>query len=83
MDITLVIRDTARNYIVEKAYDPKFGARPLRRMIQTQIEDRLAEEILAGNVRKGDTVTIGTRNKEIHFEAVSKTAGKTARQDVK
>ena len=67
MDIQLVIRDTAKSYVVEKAYDPKFGARPLRRMIQTEIEDKLAEEILSGSVKKGDTVAIGTKNKQIHF----------------
>ena len=67
MDIQLVIRDTAKSYVVDKAYDPKFGARPLRRKIQTEIEDKLAEEILSGNVKKGDTVAIGTKNKQIHF----------------
>ncbi len=67
MDIQLVIRDTAKSYVVEKAYDPKYGARPLRRMIQTEIEDKLAEEILSGKVKKGGTVTIGTKNKQIHF----------------
>ena len=67
MDIQLVIRDTAKSYVVEKAYDPKFGARPLRRMIQIEIEDKLAEEILSGAVKKGDTVAIGTKNKRIHF----------------
>ncbi len=67
LDINLVIRDTARSYVVEKSYNPKFGARPLRRTIQTEIEDRLAEEILSGTLKKGDTVTVGTKNKEIHF----------------
>ncbi len=67
LDISLVIRDTAKSYVVEKAYNPKFGARPLRRMIQTEIEDKLAEEILSGAVKKGDTVMIGTKNKKIHF----------------
>lgn len=67
LSIHLVIRDTAKSYVVEKAYDPKYGARPLRRMIQTEIEDKLAEEILSGAVKKGDTVTIGTKNKSIHF----------------
>lgn len=67
LQINLVIRDTAKLYVVEKAYNPKFGARPLRRVIQTEIEDKLAEEILSGKVKKGSTVTIGTKNKEISF----------------
>ena len=67
MDIELVIRDSAKLLVVEKAYNPKFGARPLRRMIQTEIEDKLAEEVLSGKIKHGSTVTIGTKNKEIHF----------------
>ena len=70
LNIELIIRDTAKNYIVEKAYNPKYGARPLRRMIQTEIEDRLAEEILTGNVKKDGVVTVGTKNKKLHFETV-------------
>lgn len=67
MNITLNIRDSVKAYIVDKAYDPKYGARPLRRMIQDKIEDQLAEEILAGNIKKGDTVDVGLKNKEVHF----------------
>ena len=68
MGIELVITDPVKGYIVEKAYDPKFGARPLRRMIQTRIEDKLAEEILAGNVNKGDKVRVAIVKKEIAFQ---------------
>ena len=67
MDITLKIRDSVKKYIVEKAYDPKYGARPLRRMIQTKIEDTLAEEILSGNIKGGDVVDAGIRKDEVHF----------------
>ena len=68
MDIHLVITEPAKSYIVEKAYDPKYGARPLRRMIQSKIEDQLAEEILAGKIKKGDTVRVGCKKKELVFE---------------
>lgn len=67
MDIELHIRDSVKAYIVETAYDPKYGARPLRRMIQSKIEDKLAEEILAGNILRGDTVEVGLKKKEIVF----------------
>ena len=67
MDITLNIHDSVKKYIVEKAYDPKYGARPLRRMIQTKIEDTLAEEILSGNIKGGDVVDAGIRKDEVHF----------------
>lgn len=68
MDIKLVITEPAKTYIVDKAYDPKYGARPLRRMIQSKIEDELAEEILAGKVKKGDTVRVGCRKSELTFD---------------
>ena len=67
MDITLNIRDSVKKYIVEKAYDPKYGARPLRRMIQSKIEDALAEEILSGNIVAGNMVDAGMRKDEVHF----------------
>ena len=68
MEIELHIRDSVKAYIVETAYDPKSGARPLRRMIQSKIEDALAEEILAGRIKRGDRVEVGLKKKEIVFE---------------
>ena len=56
MGITLIVRDSVKNYIVEKAYQPKYGARPLRRQIQNDIEDELAEEMLSGKVKKEKNV---------------------------
>lgn len=68
MEIELHIRDSVKAYIVETAYDPKYGARPLRRMIQSKIEDAIAEEILAGRIKRGDRVEVGLKKKEIVFE---------------
>ena len=68
MDITLKVRDSVKAYIVEKAYEPKYGARPLRRKIQNEIEDQLAEEILDGKVKKGDTVNVSVKKDRIVFE---------------
>ena len=68
MGITLIVRDSVKNYIVEKAYQPKYGARPLRRKIQNEIEDKLAEEILDGKVKKGSKVIVTTKKNEIIFE---------------
>lgn len=73
MDIELHIRDSVKAYIVENAYEPKYGARPLRRMIQNKIEDALAEEILAGKIKNGDLVEVGLKKKEIAFEVKKKT----------
>ena len=63
LDIELVIRDTAKEYVVEKSFDRKYGARPLKRKIQEVIEDRLAEEIIKGNIKAGDKVIIATGGK--------------------
>ena len=65
MGIHLTITGSVKGYIAEKAYNPKYGASPLRRMIQTQIEDMLAEEILSGKIKPGDDVEIRMVKKEI------------------
>ncbi len=67
MGITLSIKDSVKVYIVEKGYEPKYGARPLRRKIQNEIEDTLAEEILEGKIKKGDAVDVGLKKGEICF----------------
>ncbi len=72
MDIQLNIRDSVKKYIVEKAYDPKYGARPLRRMIQTKLEDGLADELLAGKIKRGDMVDVSVKRDEIVFQVREK-----------
>lgn len=71
MDIRLTLRESAKNFIVEKGTDAKYGARPLRRALQTELEDKLAEAILSGEVKAGDHVEAGTAKKEIHFITTS------------
>ena len=72
MDITLTLRDSAKNHIVEKGTDAKYGARPLRRALQSEVEDKLAEAILNGQIKAGDTVEAGISKKEIKFYRVDK-----------
>lgn len=67
MDITITYGDTLKNYIFEKGYDKKYGARPLKRAIQNHIEDQLAEEILSGRVAGGDKVSIGVSDGKVVF----------------
>lgn len=67
MDISLKFTASLKNYIAKESYDKKYGARPLRRMIQNKVEDALAEEILAGNVKSGDQVNAGYRDKTVTF----------------
>jgi ATP-dependent Clp protease ATP-binding subunit ClpB len=60
--ITIELDESARNWLADKGYDPAYGARPLKRVIQKQVQDPLAEKILSGDVRDGDhvRVTAGT-----------------------
>jgi ATP-dependent Clp protease ATP-binding subunit ClpC len=57
-EVDFVLTDSAKAFLAKEGYDPTFGARPLRRAIQKHIEDRLSEELLRGNINKGDTLTI-------------------------
>ncbi|MCX7921079.1 MAG: ATP-dependent Clp protease ATP-binding subunit [Clostridia bacterium] len=57
-DISLEVADSAKEYLADKGFDQVYGARPLRRAIQSMVEDRLAEEMLEGKVKSGDKVLI-------------------------
>ena len=67
MNIELSFRSTVKNLIVEEGRDEKYGARPLKRAMQTKIEDALADEVLCGNVKAGDTVSVGVNGKKCVF----------------
>ncbi|MBO4412269.1 MAG: ATP-dependent Clp protease ATP-binding subunit [Lachnospiraceae bacterium] len=65
--ITLKFTAKAREFLVDKGYDPKYGARPLRRTIQNLVEDELSEKILSGEFENGDTVTIAKDKDHLTF----------------
>lgn len=67
MDITLTYGDTVKNFIFEKGYDKKYGARPLKRAIQNYIEDALAEEILSGKLQASDKVSMSVSDGKVVF----------------
>ena len=67
LEITLIVRDSVKKYIVETGSDKKYGARPLRRAVQSQLEDKLAEALLNGEIKRGDHVEAGISKKEIKF----------------
>lgn len=69
LNIQLTIRDSVKEHIVESVTDQKYGARPLRRAVQNQLEDKLAEAVLSGEVKSGDDVAAGISKKEIKFVA--------------
>jgi ATP-dependent Clp protease ATP-binding subunit ClpC len=70
-DVRIVLDEKAKEYLILNGYDEKYGARPLRRAIEKGIEDRLAEEILRGRVKKGETVKITSDGKKLIFSGLS------------
>ena len=68
MNIKLTIRDSVKKYIVEKGTDKKYGARPLRRAIQNELEDKLAEAILDGEVKAGTEVVVSVAKEKVVFK---------------
>ena len=68
MDIALSFTSSLKTYLAKESYDKKFGARPLRRMIQNKVEDMLAEEVLAEKVKAGDKVTVGYKSNKVAFK---------------
>ena len=67
LDIELVVRSSVKDYLAENGFDSKYGARPLKRAIQNKLEDRMAEEILAGKIHRGDRVIVSVSKKVIKF----------------
>lgn len=67
MNISLIVEEDAKEYLIQKGYDEKYGARPLRRTIQNSLEDKLAEEILSGTVKNGDEVVVSADTEGLKF----------------
>ena len=67
LDIILKVTAAAKDLIADAGFDSKYGARPLKRAIQTNIEDELAEAVLKGEIKRGDTVQVTVRNDKGKF----------------
>lgn len=67
MGITIEISESAKDYLAKEGFDQAYGARPLRRAIQSKIEDKMAEEILDGNIKEGDHVKIDMEEDRLRF----------------
>jgi len=61
------VSDEAKALLAKKGFDPVYGARPLRRAVQSMVEDRLAEEMLEGRVKSGDKVFVDVKDDELVF----------------
>ena len=67
MKLSVELDDSAKAYIVDKGYDAKYGARPLRRTIQNEIEDELAQRILEGKIKAGNKVLVTLKDNKLDF----------------
>ncbi len=67
MNMTIKLDEAARNYIIDNGYDEKYGARPLKRALQSKVEDELAEKILEGTFKSGDKVLVGLSDDKLTF----------------
>ncbi|HSI14048.1 MAG TPA: AAA family ATPase, partial [Chthoniobacter sp.] len=68
-DIHIVLDDKAKELLIEKGYDPQYGARPMRRAVERYLEDPMAEEILRGNIKPGDTAEVSADKGKLTFQA--------------
>jgi len=75
-EIDIVLDTAAHEFVIEKGYDPNYGARPMRRAVERYLEDPLAEEILRGNVKAGDRVEVTAADGKLTFH-VAEPTGKT------
>jgi ATP-dependent Clp protease ATP-binding subunit ClpB len=66
-NISIVLEDSARELLAREGYDPSFGARPLKRAIQTMIQNPLAMKLLRGEILSGQTVTVSAEDGEMRF----------------
>ena len=76
--ITLTLNDDAKKWLADKGYDPIYGARPLKRVIQTYLQNKLAQLILEGGIADGATVSVGVKGDDLDFKIGKPTAGKVA-----
>jgi ATP-dependent Clp protease ATP-binding subunit ClpA len=65
--VKVVLSDESRDWLADKGYDVRYGARPLARLVQTEIKDALSEEVLFGRLKKGGTVHIGLKDNRLDF----------------
>jgi ATP-dependent Clp protease ATP-binding subunit ClpC len=74
-NLKLELDETAKDFLVEKGYDPQYGARPMRRAVERFLEDPLAEEILRGNVHEGEPIRVSSDKEKLTFNQSAPAAG--------
>ncbi len=73
-DVEIVLAPAATEFLIEKGYDPQFGARPLRRAVEKYLQDPLAEEILRGNIKPNETVEVTVAEDKLAFHQLAASA---------
>jgi len=66
-EVHIELKQSAKEFLIEKGYDPQYGARPMRRAVERYLEDPLAEELLRGNVKSGDHVEVAVVEGKLSF----------------
>jgi ATP-dependent Clp protease ATP-binding subunit ClpC len=69
-DVHIDLQQSAKEFLIEKGYDPQYGARPMRRAVERFLEDPLAEELLRGNVKPGDRVDVVAADGKLSFQVL-------------
>jgi len=77
-EIEIMLDTAAHEFVIEKGYDPNYGARPMRRAVERYLEDPLAEELLRGNVKAGDRVEVTAADGKLTFHVTEPTGSATA-----
>ena len=76
-NLPLVVSDAAKDFLIDQGYDEKYGARPLRRSVEQNLEDPLAEELLRGDIKEGDPIQVDVDlgGRHLTFTQETKAAG--------
>jgi ATP-dependent Clp protease ATP-binding subunit ClpC len=77
-EVHIELEQSAKEFLIEKGYDPQYGARPMRRAVERYLEDPFAEELLRGNVKGGDVVHVGVNNGKLVFTAAAPAGSEAA-----
>jgi ATP-dependent Clp protease ATP-binding subunit ClpC len=77
-NLKLTLDEKAKDFLVEKGYDPQYGARPMRRSVERFLEDPLAEEILKGKLHEGDPITVTVEGDKLVFNQTAAAEGAVA-----
>jgi len=77
-DVHIELQQSAKEFLIDKGYDPQYGARPMRRAVERFLEDPLAEELLRGNVKPGDHVDVIAADGKLSFQVLESQAQSSA-----